>query len=220
MRRRVLLAGAALAASARAGLAQPASAPLPIPPSGRLSFRIMRHGDQIGEHNSTFEQKDDVLTIRADAEIVVRILAIPVFRFVHHVVERWQGGRFMSLETTTNDDGTPYRVNVERGPAGLVVTGSAQPRYMAPPEALPMTHWNHAELGVPKINPQKGDLLRPVVTDRGLTQIPTASGAKISARQYNFSGQAILDVWFDTNDRWAALAFLGSDQSQITLERR
>jgi hypothetical protein len=125
----------------------------------------------------------------------------------------------MALETTTNDDGTEYWVKVTREAAGLTVTGSAQPRYVAPPEALAMTHWNRGEVPVPKINPQKGDLLRPVVADRGMERIVNAAGNPISARHYNFSGQAILDVWYDTEDHWAALAFLGGDQSQITLER-
>ena len=192
---------------------------LPIPPGGQLAFQIRRKGDKIGEHSSVFDVKGDALTINSHAEIVVHMIGIPVFRYMHRAVERWQGGSFMSLETTTNDDGTEYWVRVERQPAGLVVTGSAQKRYVAPPEALAMTHWNRTEVSVPKINPQKGDLLRPTVSDRGMERIATASGAMIAARHYNFSGQAILDLWYDTEDHWAGLAFLGGDQSQITLER-
>jgi Family of unknown function (DUF6134) len=215
-RRRILLLGGTVAASR---LAPATASGLPIPPGGRLAFRIMRKGSQIGEHHSSFEIRDDVMTMRVDVEIVVHILGIPIFRYVHNVVEQWWGGRFMLLETRTNDDGTPYTVIARREDGGLTVSGSAQPRYIAPPDALPMTHWNRAEVTVPKINPQKGDLLRPVVADLGFTEVQNAAGALIRARRYNYSGQAILDVWFDEEGQWAGLAFLGSDQSKIMLER-
>lgn len=215
-----MMLGAALVGGAPPAMALPASARLPVPPAGRLAFRIMRQGSKIGEHVSTFEVKDDLLTICASAEIVVHLMGIPVFRYAHQAVERWQAGRFMSLETKTNDDGTHFWVRVEREAAGLAVLGSVQPRYVAPAEALAMTHWNRAELSVPKINPQKGDLLRPKVADRGVERIPSAAGGPIAAHRYNFTGQAILDVWYDTDEHWAALAFLGGDQSLITLERK
>jgi len=224
LRRRALLLGAGSMVGAvgvpSAGFADPGSDGLPLPPGGKLSFRIMRNGDQIGVHDSTFETSGDLMTMRAEVEIVVRILRIPLFRYTHSVVERWRGGQFFSLETRTNDDGKPFTVSAAREASGLIVSGSAEPRYTAPPEAMPMTHWNRAEVAVPKINPQKGNLLRPVVADLGMTTVPAATGATIRARRFNYSGEAILDVWFDEAGQWAALAFLGGDQSQITLERR
>jgi len=217
LRRRDMLIGAgAVLAAPRAAPAQTFS----LPPSGVLAFRIMRLGSQIGAHESGFETAGDVMTMRAETEIVVRLLGIPVFRFTHSVTERWQGGRLFSLDTRTNDDGTPYWVAARRDGAALAVQGSAQAAYTAPDDALPMTHWNIGELGVPKINPQKGNLLRPLVADRGMAEVADGSGGTISARHYNFSGDATLDVWFDAERRWAALAFLGSDQSAITLQRR
>lgn len=216
--RRTLLLGAGLASTTTIGMAEASSA-LPVPPLGRLGFRIMRQGSRIGEHHSTFERKGDALTIRAEAEIIVRLMGISVFRYAHHATEQWQGGEFATLQTKTNDDGTSYWVDAERAGSGLVVSGSAQNRYVAPAEALPMTHWNRSQVRLPKINPQKGDLLRPAVIDRGIEQVAVASGGTIAARRYQFTGQAILDVWYDADGYWAALAFLGGDQSRITLER-
>ena len=213
--RRAVVGAAMLGASS----ARAETGRLPVPPGGQLAFRVMRQGSMIGEHHLTFTAEGGAMTMRADVEIVVRLIGVPVFRFAHHAVEHWQGGRLVAFASRTNDDGRAYWVQAQREPAGLAVSASAVPRYTAPTNALPMTHWNRAELGVPKINPERGDLLRPVVTDRGVTLVPDAYGGTIAARRYNFSGEATLDVWFDTDDRWAALAFLGGDQSPITLER-
>lgn len=217
LRRRDILIGTASV------LAAPRPAPgqiLSLPTTGVLAFRIVRFGSQIGAHETRFEIAGDATTVRAETEIVVRLLGIAVFRFTHSVVERWQGGRFVGLDTRTNDDGTQYWVTARRDGVALSVQGSAQAAYNAPDEALPMMHWNIGELGVPKINPQKGNLLRPLVSDRGMTEVADAAGGTVGARRYNFSGDATLDVWFDSERRWAALAFLGSDQSLITLQRR
>jgi hypothetical protein len=219
LHRRAMLMGAVAGGVISGGSAALPATGLPIPPGGKLSFRIMRKGNVIGAHESIFETNGDIMTMRAEVEIVVRILSIPLFRFTHSVVERWRGGQFSSLETRTNDDGKPYTVSVSREASGIIVHGSAQQRYTAPPEALPMTHWNSAEIPAPKIDPRNGDLLRPLVADHGLTFVPSVTGT-IRARRYNFSGQATLDVWYDEACQWAALAFLGGDQSQITLERR
>lgn len=201
--RRAVLIGLAAFATLPDGL----KAALPIPASKRLEFDILRKGSKLGRHVLTFEPEGDALTVRVAMDLVFKIAGITLYRYSHQVVERWQGQQVMALDAQTNVNGTLLTVSARREGGGLMVQGTKVPRYAAPADALPATHWNQRELDGPWINPQDGRIMRPHVVVKGMETIPAANGASLRARHYAVTGDVQLDMFYDDHGAWAGLSF-------------
>ena len=213
-RRAVLVAGAAVVARGAAG-----AAALPVPQSGALGFRMMRHGDQIGTHKVTFERSGDVLTVRIAVDAVVTFASIPIVRYRHRAVEIWQGAALFGVTGETDKNGARGWVDVRRTEAGLVVTGSQTARYVAPAKAIPTSYWNKQMLSGPMISLEDGVLLAPKVADLRADSIRLASGRMIAADHYALSGAFAVDLWYDASEAWACMAMTVVDGSEVRYER-
>lgn len=218
-RRNLLIAGGAFLYTPRL-LAEPEKpGQLSKPPGASLGFAVMRKGDKIGEHLLTFDGEGDNLKVQVDVELKVGVGPIVLFRYKHHASEIWQNGQLAALDTETNDDGTHHKVTGRYTPEGFKVEGTKTRPYLAPPDALPATHWNHKQLSGPWINTQDGRLLRPLITPMGRDMIPVASGGTIPAQHFSLSGDAILETYYDDARNWAGLNFKAGDGSVVLYER-
>jgi hypothetical protein len=211
--RRSFLVSAAAWFTARTAVAQPAS-----PPSDRLAFRLIRAGSAIGTHVLTFARSDNGFDVRIAVDIAIGLGPIVLFRYTLRGLEQWRDGSVVHVDATTNDNGTPDRMRCDRDIRGLWVEGSQAPRYLAPPSALPATHWNIDELQVPWINVQDGRLLHPVVRRVGPEPVTLADGRTEPAIEYALSGDARLDIWYDASRRWSGLRFAAKDGSEVRYE--
>lgn len=195
--RRLLLAGGL---AALPGLALTAT-----PAARRLTFSVLRNGTKIGEHVMSFSGDPTSPTVTTDVRMVVKLGPVPVFRYRHHAVERWTGGRFASLETTTDSGGKAERVSARRTEAGVIIE-TAKDRITGPAGVRPFTHWNPEVFSGPLFNPQEGKLLK--VTAR-----------KVSARQWAVRGEAEIDDFYDEAGVWTALRGKLQDGSRIEYRR-
>jgi hypothetical protein len=222
-RRNLIVGGGAFLCAPRL-LAEPVatagtkSSLLSTPPGKSLTFAVMRTGSKIGTHMLTFDQDGDNLTVQVNVELRVGVGPIALFRYKHHATEVWKNGLLASLNTETNDDGTPNKVTGSRTPEGFKVEGTKARLYIAPDNALPATHWNHKQLDGPWINTQDGRLLHPKITPMGGELIPVASGAKIRAKHFSLTGDAILETYYDDTPNWVGLNFKAGDGSVILYE--
>lgn len=201
-RRDVLAGGAALALAPMA-----ARAALPIPAGNRLGFDILRKGSKLGTHVLTFQPTGDGATVTVAVDLAYKIGPITLYHYSHHAIERWQGDVVVSLETRTDDNGDKYQVTGRRDASGLVVQGIKSGRYVAPPNALPASHWNRRELDGPWINTQDGRIMRPKVASLGIDSIPTVGGST-RARHFRLSGDVDMDMFYDDRLGWAGLSFV------------
>jgi Domain of unknown function (DUF6134) len=211
-RRGLLAAGASL-------LAHRAAMALPVPQGDRLSFRVMRHGSEIGQHVLNFDRQGNNLTVRIAVDVVVTFASIPIVRYTHHAVESWEGGLLTGLECQTNHNGQHESMSARRNAQGLVVTGSKTATYVAPENALPTSYWNRAMLGGPMISLEDGVLLRPNEIARGVESVRLASGSTIAATRTDLSGAFDAIVWYDGTGTWASLGLTAADGSDIRYER-
>jgi hypothetical protein len=202
-RRRLILGGVALAAMP----VFPLGAALPIPAGNRLGFDILRKGAKLGTHVLTFEPGGSGLTVHIAVELTYKLLGVTLYHYRHRATEVWSGDQVTAIDCRTDDNGSPYQVTGRREAGGFAVTGTGTPRYIAPADALPATHWNRRELDGPWINTQNGHLIRPKITPQGVTSIPTANGGSIPARHYALSGEVQLDIFYDDRG-WAGLSFV------------
>ena len=212
-RRRILAAGSGFIAGAGFALPRIARAALPIPDGNNLGFAVMRKGSQIGTHILTFAPSDDGLVVKVGVDLMVKFGPIVLFRYTHRATETWSGEQVVSIASETDDNGKKLTVKGALTADGFSVEATKLPPYVAPPSALPATHWNRRMLDGPFINTQDGRLMRPTITPLGPSQIPTAGGTDITAEHFSMTGDAVLDTWYDST--WAGISFKGGDGSLI-----
>jgi hypothetical protein len=190
-----------------------------VPAPDSLAFQVSRNGRAIGTHNLDFVRTGKAVTVRILAEFRVGFGPITFYRYRHQGSEHWQDGRFQSLETTTNDNGTPYEVRARRVPGGILIQATGLGDQMAPETALPLTHWAIAAMNAPLFNPQTGKMLRESARKRGLSTVMLADGSMIPATGYALAGEAPIEDWYDRQQIWAALNGRGKDGSLIAYRR-
>jgi hypothetical protein len=199
-------------------LAAPDAPAWTIPAGGTLGFRILRNDSRIGTHRLTFRQEGGSLLVRIASEIAVGLGPITFYRYTHRAEERWTDGVFASLDAETDDDGTVGRTRIRRDGDRITAEGRKAASYQAPPDALPLTHWNPRMLDGPVISTQTGELFRPVVSRIGMSQVVTAAGP-VAAEHVTLRGGPDLDSWYDTGSIWAGLRLIARDGSVIRYER-
>ena len=211
-RRTVLAGGMCLLGPARL-LAQA------LPPRRPVQFEVWRRGHRIGAHSVGFQGDGQDFTVAIDAELLVKIGPLPVFRYHHLASEVWRGGRFARFESHTTTNGSEVHVSALRSGDGVVVNTSTGQVLHAPAGARPLTHWNAAVLDGPVINPQNGQLPHERVTRTSGDTVQLADGRKVPATRYAVTGDATLTDWYDADGLWTALKAKAPDGSLIDYRR-
>jgi hypothetical protein len=195
-------------------LAGPALADLPVPAGNKIAFEVFRNGSLIGEHDLTFTQTGDDLSIAINVALVVKILGITAFTYSLVATERWSGGVFQSVESMINNNGTQLEVQAHKVANGYLVNGinhtnpsQSYPEYTAPPNTMPLTYWNKAMLNANILNIQTAHSYPAIVNSPGWFKIPTAGGGSIVAQRFDVTGKLHLSVWYDQNNAWSGLEF-------------
>ncbi len=196
-----------------------AAAPRAFASAPTLTFRVSRDGTPIGSHAVSFAGDPAAnLTATIDVQIAVRVLGIRVFHYFHHTIEKWEGGRFVSLDSTTDDDGDKAYATVRRSGDTLAVDGSLGSHFAAG-NTLPATHWNVAELRSPMLNPENGRMIHAQIGGPTRDRVAQGSGAKIAAAHYTWRGDDTLDLYYADDGSWAGLTALAKDKSQLVYTR-
>jgi hypothetical protein len=192
---------------------------LPVPTASHLGFDVWRGSRQLGRHDLVFHPTPDGVLVDVQVDIAFRVGPITLFRYTHHAQERWNDGQVVEINTSTDDNGTRYRVKGRRDKAGLVIEADGIATYTAPADALPATHWNHRELDGPWINTQDGKIVRPRVSPPAMIMVQTAEAKPLRVRRYALSGPVQLDLWYDETQTWAGLSFVKAG-AQVRYARR
>jgi len=165
-----------------------------------LAFTARRDGVPFGVHRVRLrtEGRETVAEIQIDLE--VRVLGVRVFRYAHRNLERWRDGHLLSLDSTTDDDGTPRRLEVRAEGSGLRLRGSDFEGVL-PSESAPTSYWNRQAIRRPKFDTQGG---RPLRFD---VSAPTPDAwAGRPAERFDVSGDLVLSLWYE-GPVWRGLRF-------------
>ena len=168
-----------------------------------IRFHTLYNGSPVGEHRVTFQAAGDRLTVTTHIDIVIKVLFFTAFDFSHDAVEVWQAGRLISVDSTTEDNGTQLIVAGAAILDGFRITGRDGP-FMAAPQLLTTnTLWNSRLLRESKmIDVQYGGEVGLVVKPQGEELVATPRG-RVAARRYqiitpNYAGT----LFFDGDERW------------------
>lgn len=209
MQRRDLVLGA-MGGAAGMMLAGPARADgLPVPPSGKMDFRILRNGSPVGEQHLVFTQNGDQLRVDSHAELAVRMLGVQVASWSITATELWSAGAFVGVDSKGALNGTPFEVHASPIAGGFAIqsTKSGNYSYTGPQPMLPLTYWNKAMLGAMILNIETGKHYPAIVNSPGWNYLPTAEDGRLLAQRFDVTGKLHLTVWYDQYGQWGGLQF-------------
>lgn len=195
-----------LAAIAALGTAVHASRPGPS-----LSFLVERGGSPIGTHKIWFQKDGENLNVKIDIALAVSFGPITLFRYEHRNSEVWHGGRLVSIETHTNDDGTLYDVKGRATNKGFEIESSSEGHVVAPAGIIPASYWNPDTLKQSELlDTQRGRIVHVALAPVGESDV-RINGAAQTAREYEMSGDLRMRLWYTPDGRWVKLAFRARD---------
>lgn len=179
------------------------------------TYSIYRKGKTIGKHSLMIKNTNGRINVSVDSKITIRILTIPVFKFRYLSDEAWESDQLLSVDSTTTTNKKIERATLNNNGNSSVLTNNNMGQNM--PRILYATnHWHIGAVKQPQLfNTVKGTLANVMVQkiDNETLQIGDTS---LSVTHYKYSGDIIVESWYDDNNRWVKLAFTGSDGSRIT----
>lgn len=213
---RIAAAGAALLLASAAAAAMDG-----VPANGGLDFAVVRDGREIGHHRIVFMTDGERLTVDIDVDVRVRMMFVTVYRFVHRAREIWNGGALTALTSTTDDDGTPHRLELRRVGDSLqgVHNGEA---VVAPADSMPTSLWNPAGLMRDRLlNSLRGDTMPTEVAALGPADL-NIRGTTVPAQGFLIDAKPDFKrwVWFDGRRTLVRVRLEGRDGSEVTYRLR
>lgn len=182
--------------------------------TGTQSFTILRNGEPIGTNTISVRSDGPNTLVGISTSILLRIGFLTLYRFDQTESERWVDGRFVSMTSTTDDDGTVHHVRADASRSTLWVTADGKTKRM-PGSLLPSSLWNAAMARqTSAVSTVDGSLIRITVADRGAQDF-SLWGRQIDAHHYSLHGIYSQDVWYDPQGDLVRMQMRGSDGSTI-----
>ena len=168
-----------------------------------LRFRILWKGDAIGYHRVSLKPAGDTITITTGIRMKVKMAFVTAFRYEHDCTETWSGGRLVSLDSRTDNNGDKLKVTGAATADGFDMVGPAGP-FTAPAGALTTNSlWSPAFVTqTDLIDAQNGGTIGLVSKDLGKVDAMVAA-ARLPTEGFDLvtpylSGR----VWYDADARW------------------
>lgn len=179
------------------------------------TYTITRKGKKIGTHSLTFSRDGNTLTVQAKSDIKVTALKIPVFRFNYLSTETWQDDQLISVESTAKTGKkTEQSSLVNEGDTSKISYNGTQTTVEQINFAT--NHWNsNAVTQSTVFNTIKGVASQIVVKEHGRKTL-NINDKTLNTTHFEYTGDIQAQTWYDENNRWVKLLFLGSDGSEIT----
>jgi hypothetical protein len=175
-----------------------------------IDFKVMREGREVGTHTVRFRDDGDLLRVRTEMRIIVRLAGFTVFRFTQDTEEAWRGERLVGLESRADRNGRPGACQAMAEGNAIRLRGSSG-EALLPANAAPLTWWRAATLqtGVPLFDVREGRPVEPRLERR----------AEAGGQRIRLVGGEGAEVVYDAAGRWVGFATTGEDGSTVTYAR-
>jgi len=99
--------------------------PTAEPAADAWRFRVYLDDREIGYHHFSVQRSGDLRVLRSEARFEYRLMFVKLFHYEHENRETWSGDCLRSIESRTDSNGEPYRVDGRAESGHFRVAGSA-----------------------------------------------------------------------------------------------
>lgn len=183
-----------------AALAVCVAGALPAAATESIAFSVVRDGTPIGTHRIDIARTGSEIRVEVAIDLLVKIAFVPVYRYTHRNREIWRDGRLQSIDTTTDDNGTPLFVRGRVAGNGVRVESSSG-TFVAPADVIPTSYWARETVARDRLlDSQNGRLL-------AVSVVPETAAGGGPGTKYRVTGDLAIELWYDARDRLRRLAF-------------
>jgi len=171
-----------------------------------LNFRVLKDGEPIGYEKVEITPTASGRTVRVETLTDVSVLFLK-FHYDHQRTEQWHGDKLVSVEITTNDDGTHYTWQASYDEDCYQLAGKGVGKRDACDGAWPLSLWSE-DITV------KTDLYSVinaepygVHTRKVGTENVTVENRETPATHYIMSGDIERDLWYGPDGKLLKTSF-------------
>jgi hypothetical protein len=174
-------------------------------PQAQWRFNVYLDDQDIGYHDFSLSRTADGERLRSEARFTVRLLMIPVYRYVHDAVEYWNGACLQRIDATTDDNGERLSVQGRAEDSAFLVTTDSG-RQVLSGCVMSFAYWDTRILNAKRLlNAQNGEYLDVAVTPLGAETIRLGDRT-VAAQHYRLTGKDLgIDLWYSEDRQWLAL---------------
>lgn len=178
-------------------------------------FKITRNGKPIGTHIIEVNRNGNEISVSTVTDLTVKILFVTAYRLQISANERWDNGRLIALNATSNNNGKRHSVSATAKGSSLEIKVDGQAPVLTDPNIVPNSFWNPELLGRPiMLDMQDGQIMPLSVRDGGDEEL-TINERTIKTRHYTVISRYSQDLWYDDNARLVQARLVASDGSTI-----
>ena len=168
-------------------------------------FRVYLDDKPIGYHHFTISQAGEFEQVTTLARFDVEFLKISLFKYRHDNIERWSRQCLNSIASTTDENGTLFRVDGNVTDSGFRLSSNAGDTTLAHCIST-FAYWDKSFLQHDRLlNSQTGEYLEVDVTELG-EQSLMIGDASVEVNRYRLTADKIdIEVWYSGNDQWLGL---------------
>lgn len=169
-------------------------------------FRVLLDERPIGAHAFRVRDEEGGRAVDIEADFDVRVLFVPVYRYRHRNVERWEDGCLVSLRSETDDNGRSLAVRAEHEGDALRVAGSDGVRELDGC-VRSFAYWDPRFLEATRLlNSQDGSFV-PVRIDALGADAFEVGEVAVAAERWRLTGPENLDIslWYTPEGHWLGL---------------
>ena len=181
-----------------------ASTSIVVPTStANRQFSVLYAGEKIGAHTVTYSAATGETRISIEIDLVVKALFFTMFSYSHRSQEIWRGGRLMSLNSRTVEDGETIDVRGAATPLGFRVVSKAGPFIASATTLTSNSLWTPAVLEqTTVVDAQHGGVIGVSAHRIGEEQI-AIGGRTVRTTRYTFITPYLAgNIWYDQENLW------------------
>jgi hypothetical protein len=169
------------------------------------NFKVFLDDREIGEHNFNLSSVRNAVHVTTSASFDVYILFINAYSYRHKNHEIWNGSCLKSIHSTTDDNGTHFRVAGKTINSKLHVTTNDD-KYVRSGCVKTFAYWDPSFLQSEMLlNSQTGEIVPVSISYIGPEEIQVRNES-VTARRYQLvTDEFTIDLWYSKQDEWLAL---------------
>jgi hypothetical protein len=178
----------------------------PAKASELLRFQVYLGDKPIGEHSFRITENDKVTRVTSRASFDVDFLFFNAYRYRQDSREVFNDGCLQEIRSTTDDNGTRYRVEGE-AIGGDFRIAREDGKEQADGCLMTFAYWDPAFLSQKRLlNAQTGKLEPVRVARKGGDRVAVGD-REVPARRYALSADELnIDLWYNDDLGWVGLA--------------
>jgi hypothetical protein len=194
---------------------------VPALASDEWRFQVLLDGSPIGTQLFQRTRDGNLTRISIEATFDVKVLFFTAYTYRHRNEEVWDGSCLRSMDSTTDDNGTRFRVRATAEAGALVVdNGKGSTRLDGCIDSF--AYWAPEELRASHLlNSQTGEYEAVSLRELGKEDI-VVRGKPTRARRLALEGEKLrIDLWYsDTDDDWLALESTTTSGRKLYYQRQ